>query len=120
MLSLTGCGGKEQKENLENREEEQEERISYPVKICFRNYDDKIKEEELVTFYSDDGEIYNGIGIEKDGEAEANLFVDECNLVSHTLDKKVKLPKTDENHIWRIEIDYDTGDISASLEETGK
>lgn len=116
ILGLTGCDSKEPKENFENQDVEQEERVSYPVKIYFQNFDDEIKEDELITFYSDDGEIYNGVGIDEDGEVETTLFVDECNLVSHTLDKRVKLPKTDENHILVVEIDYEKGEISARVE----
>lgn len=120
-LSLTGCGiNNITVDNSQNTQIIEEERDSYPVRIEFNNFTKEIAEDELITFYNDNGEIYNGIGIDEDGKVETNLFIDECKIVSHTLNQKVQLPKTDEEHTIVIEIDYITSNISTSLESLEK
>lgn len=118
--SLIGCGTNiltTESYNSETIESTTNEDVNfYPVTIEFNNFDDNTFKNEIITFYDNNATIYNGIKIDIDGAVNTTINVQNCNIISHVLNKSITLPTTDDEHKIMINIDYNTGSMNASLE----
>ena len=87
----------------------------FVFRLNFRNTDDDIISEELLTVMNDEGTITNTIRAGEDIRSALNKR--SRKLISDYLDKTIDIPDVSEDELLVITIDYATGDIYKHIEE---
>jgi len=118
--TLSSCNTNTNSDNNKNSSnsyvqtiDEKEDFFSF--NINFNNYNDEIKNNELITVYNNKNNITNTISIRKDS-INTVLSTNTTKLYFNYLDKEVTIPNIDENEKLIVNVDYATKEISTDVE----
>lgn len=114
LIYLTGCGPDN---DVKNATPTPTPTPMYDVLLQYHNYVVNREDVETISIFTEDNKCIHIITPNPDGSNSTEMRGNGSYLYSHTLDKEFALPQTDENHIVVVDIDYDTKEITAHLEE---